>query len=229
MTAVLPPALAISASNCTGDAAFSLALRHRQGLTVVNSGAVTGSGPRQDLATLAQQLCADAGVAASELQELRVDRGPGSYTGLRIAVTFARTLHAFGGARMLACTSFELLALAALCHGAPAGAVLRPVLDGRRARFLTAALQVRDGALAFVSPPRALALAELQATLQRDDIVLWPAPLLPPLADAAASRGALLQPATPVTADLLFAPQLAAVPVTLPELEPLYLLASYAE
>ena len=39
------------------------------------------------------------------LREVRVERGPGSYVGLRVAVTFARTFAAFGGAALHASES----------------------------------------------------------------------------------------------------------------------------
>lgn len=223
MTGLPLPALAISASNCTGGTAFAVALRHAGGI------ATAGGGGRDDLAVTVQRLCAGAGVAAASLQQLRIDRGPGSYTGLRIAVTFARTLHAFGGARLLACTSFELLALAALQQGCAPTAVLRVVLDGRRDRLLTAAATLRDGSLCTISPPRALAVDELAGKLQRDEVVLAPAALLPRLREMADARGASLQAAAPIAADSMFDPRLPLAAVTVEALEPLYLLASYAE
>lgn len=222
MSVAVLPALAISASNCTQDAAFSLALRSADGAVHVGA-----SSARGDLAVLAQQLCAAAGVAAADLRELRVDRGPGSYTGLRIAVTFARTLHAFGEARLLCATSFELLAAAAQLGGERTSTQV--VLDGRRDRLLVATVGWHGEHLACDAPPAAVSCADWRQRLQPDQRVLAPAALLPRLQPFVESAGAALRAATPAGAGLLFDARLAPSPCALAELEPLYLLASYAE
>jgi tRNA threonylcarbamoyladenosine biosynthesis protein TsaB len=107
------PALAISGSNVTGDAPFSCALRRGGEVDEVRSPA----GERGDLATLVRDLCAAHGVRPDQLAELRIDIGPGSYTGLRVAVTFARFLQRFGELRVLVIDSLSLLATAALSRG----------------------------------------------------------------------------------------------------------------
>jgi tRNA threonylcarbamoyladenosine biosynthesis protein TsaB len=218
------PALALSGSNCTGQAAYSCALR----LDAGRSTTASTSAARGDLAVLCQQLCAAAGVTPAALRHVVVDLGPGSYTGLRVAVTFARTLQAFGDLTLAAATSFELMAAAALRSGAPGTATLRPVLDARRGRWHTAALRLRQGVLEIVQAPVALTTAEFTTAVQPGEVLLATAPLHPRLEPVAASRGAALLPAAAVTADLLLAPEVAPRAVTAGALEPLYLMGSYA-
>jgi hypothetical protein len=78
------PALAV-----TGSAAFGVAVRTAAGIV----SAPDEQPPRRDLAGLAAAACELAGIRLADVRELRVDLGPGSYTGLRVAVTFARFVH----------------------------------------------------------------------------------------------------------------------------------------
>ena len=106
------------------------------------------------------RLCRDHGWTPGDLRELYVSAGPGSFTGLRIAVTLAKTLAFVSGARIVAVPSVRVLA-----HNAPAEAAnLVIVLDAKRDQIFTATLRRVDGQWEEVEPAR---LDDLRSTLSR--------------------------------------------------------------
>lgn len=66
----------------------------------------------RDLFPGAASLLAAADLAPGDLGTVVVDRGPGSFTGVRLGVTLAKTLALATGLRVLAVTSLEALAAA---------------------------------------------------------------------------------------------------------------------
>ncbi len=218
------PALALSGSNVTGDAPFSCALR-------LASGAVhelrSPAGERGDLAALVAALCAAHRVRPQDLGELRVDLGPGSYTGLRVAVTFVRFLQRFGDLVVLATDSLSLLATAALGRDLT-GRRLRPLLDARRERF-HAAMLTSAATLHLVEPPAALPFADMLVRVTAADLCVVPKSVDALVGATLRAAGAEVLVAHGVAARDLFRPELVLSPSTSAELEPKYLMGSYAE
>ena len=216
----VPVSLALSASR--GPCA--VALRDANG--AVHEAAET------DAATLAvavRTLFADAGLSPHDLGELRVDLGPGSYTGLRVALTFARTLQTFTGVPVLAATSLELAALVAWTElGVEATRTVRPVLDARRGKLHHAALRL-DRTIATVEPPRAEPLPALAAALHRGEVIVAERALHALLQPHARAHGVDLQTPGTHCGRHLFHPALAPRATEPADLEPLYLMGSYAE
>ncbi|HEY2589066.1 MAG TPA: tRNA (adenosine(37)-N6)-threonylcarbamoyltransferase complex dimerization subunit type 1 TsaB [Tepidisphaeraceae bacterium] len=82
------------------------------------------------------RLCHDRGWSPQDIEELYVSAGPGSFTGLRIGITLAKTLAFATGARIVAVPSIRVLA-----HNAPPEAnELIIVLDAKRNQIFTARL-----------------------------------------------------------------------------------------
>jgi tRNA threonylcarbamoyl adenosine modification protein YeaZ len=216
-----PPALAVTGSNLTGDAPFSCALRLPHGIV----GAASPAGGRVDLARLVADLCAAHSVRPDELGELLVDVGPGSYTGLRVAITFVRTLQQFAGVRVFALESMALLAARARDAEGP----LHVLLDARRERVHAQTYASAGGALVAATPARALPPGEALAGIAARQVVVVPANLPAAMLAAVRARGAEVRVASRVLAEELFAPGLPLVPATAAALEPRYLMGSYAE
>jgi tRNA threonylcarbamoyladenosine biosynthesis protein TsaB len=88
------------------------------------------------------QLCKARGCSPANLQELYVSVGPGSFTGLRIGITLAKTLAFATGAKIVTVPTVEVLA-----QNAPTDATeLLIVLDAKRGQIFTARLaREREG------------------------------------------------------------------------------------
>lgn len=216
------PALAISGSGTGASDAFAATV-----LTAAGPHRAAPAGAASDLAIAVRQACAAAAVRLRDVREVRVDRGPGSYIGLRVSTTFARFVAGFAPARLLAADSLQLLAAGALdADPGLSGRRLCPVLAGQRGRVHVAAYRLgADGGLAAELPPTALEAQGLAEIIGPDDVVVAsPGTELPP-ALAARRRP---PPPDRTLADCLL---LASVRLreTAPEaLEPLYLMGSYA-
>lgn len=213
--------LAISAS----DRLPSIALRGPDGEIRVEAPTSRTAG---DLTKLIADSFERWGHQPGQLRAIRLDLGPGSYTGLRVAVTFARTARQFQGVTVHTCTSLQLIALSALCAGMVTdGDQVRPVLDARRQRFHHA-LVATDG-LQVLEAPAAVGLDELRSRIQEREVLLAAQPLHEVLAATVSDRGARLIAPPPWNAKLLFDDRLNLAATESVDLEPLYLMGSYAE
>ncbi len=214
------PALGVSASG----ARFSVALCADDGrlLGVRDAEARALS---TELFAAVDSLLGAAGIRPAALAGLRVDRGPGSYTGLRVALTFARVLAEQAQLAVRHATSLELLAIRAWRTAVVApNRPLRVILDARRERWHTARLEF-DGACArLAEAPRAVTLDDLRG-LARDDEALVVEPTAIPALVALGTPA----PLPPYDAGVLFDPWLATRAATPAELEPLYLMGPYTE
>lgn len=217
------PALAVCGSNLGGDVPFSVALRLADGTV---HGQQAPVGVRTELPALVGALCARVGIDPAALRELRLDTGPGSYTGLRVAVTFVRFLQHFGPVRVLGVDSLALLA--ARARGASR---VRPLLDARRERFHTAlyASGPTGAPLVAVEPGAAVPFTEVLARLQPGDRCVLPAAVEALHGATLQARGAELVVARAIAADELFAADLPWFVADAAALEPRYLMGSYAE
>ena len=221
--------LAVSGSNLTGDAPFSAALSIGGAIHVVRSPA----GERGDLTRLCQTLCEQHGLTPAQIEEVFVDVGPGSYTGLRVAVTFVRFLQSFGNIPVQAVDSLALLAHYA-CGQAPLGqdavAVrVRPLLDARRGRYHTARFEYKDGKLIELEAANATNTEQVLASLEPGERVVMPPAFAEQLGEQLHERQVEVVVARDLAADALFAPGLPLFSAKSEDLEPRYLMATYAE
>lgn len=93
------------------------------------------------LLPLIDELCKTHGLGPKDIGLVAVSIGPGSFTGLRIGVTLAKTLCYATGAKLVAVPS-----LAVIAANAPADArYIMPVLDARRGQVFAAVYQRGKG------------------------------------------------------------------------------------
>jgi tRNA threonylcarbamoyl adenosine modification protein YeaZ len=109
-----------------------------------------GSAHAEHLLSLVDRALAEGGVARTALDRIAVGVGPGSFTGLRVGIAFAR-----GVALGLGCPVVGVGSLRAMCGAVPAGVpgVRVGVLDARRAELFLAAYTPESDELAA---PRAV-------------------------------------------------------------------------
>ncbi len=106
-----------------------------------------------ELLPTVQRLCRDAGFAPGQLDEVYVSTGPGSFTGLRIGITVARTIAWSAGASVVAVPTLEVIAQNALDHDPPPDTV-GVVLDAKRGRIFAAAMTKQGDEYQPVDEPR---------------------------------------------------------------------------
>ncbi len=153
---------------------------------------------------MVERAMADAGARFSELSRIIVTRGPGSFTGIRIALAAARGLALVTGAGIAAVPTFE-----ALRPAEPPEGRLFAVLDTRRGSLYAAELS--GAAEPFVTTAESLA-AEAPFSVTGDAAAALAAlapgairALAPALPDAARLLGRVL-PAGPASPLYLTAP-----------------------
>lgn len=89
-----------------------------------------------------------AGLSLSDLRGFAVGLGPGSYTGLRVGLSYAKGLAAVLNIPVAGVPSLDALAnAAAALKSAPAGSFVCPVVDARKGEIYTALYRVGANAL----------------------------------------------------------------------------------
>ncbi|MCQ6562689.1 tRNA (adenosine(37)-N6)-threonylcarbamoyltransferase complex dimerization subunit type 1 TsaB [Paenibacillus mendelii] len=88
--------------------------------------------------TKLKALLDECGISPEELGGIAVGRGPGSYTGMRIAVTVGKTLAWVWEKPLLGVSSLEALAFGALQMNAESMDWYVPLMDARRGQVYTA-------------------------------------------------------------------------------------------
>ena len=144
------------------------------------------SGHGRELLPAIDALVAEAGIAKADIGTVAVSVGPGSYTGLRIGVTAAKTLAWALGCDLVAVPTLEALAREAAA-GAPEGTRrLVPVVDARQREVYAAVFTFEGGVVTRSSEDEALPPAELAKRLREGDHVFgtgvgrWPEALALP-------------------------------------------------
>ena len=199
-------------------AASSIAVLDGETVRAARSEPMT-RGHQERIAVLAREVMAEAGVRFPDLTRIAVTVGPGSFTGLRVGLSFAKGLATALSIPCVGINSLEALAATSGASGFVAG-----VLDAKMGQVY---LQVFDGGKALMAPDAleigvaAARLAELYSG--------GPAALIgsgaPLLADVLPEATVL----TPAFADPVAVARLAAArPAPTHSPRPLYLRAPYA-
>lgn len=125
------------------------------------------------LAPTIQSMLSELGWAPSELAAVAIAVGPGSFTGLRVGVTTAKTLAWATGAAAVGVDTLDALAVAA---GPPQDAPGRlwTVLDAQRGELFTASFDATGGAWERHTATRRATAENLKAELRPGDLVVGP-------------------------------------------------------
>ena len=170
-----------------------------------------GTGHANQVLVLVEELLQDSGVARAAVDAIAVCRGPGGFTGLRIAIGVAqglalaldRPVVPVSGLRVLAAAATETTIDAGAGKSTSPGAVVA-VIDARMGEFYVAAWESATAALTGVAPwlpesllkPEAL-MAQLVRSTEETFTGQFVGPGVTALAASVAGFGSAVEPAWP--------------------------------
>lgn len=135
----------------------------RDGLVIAEETFDHGLKHAAGIVVIIDRLVRAAGWTPADLDEVYVSAGPGSFTGLRVGVTVAKTLALALNVKLVAVPSVEVLA-----RNAPVGwQNLIIVLDAKREQIFTASFANQGGEVVETEPARLDALAVVVARTPR--------------------------------------------------------------
>ncbi|KMY52818.1 hypothetical protein AC623_01500 [Bacillus sp. FJAT-27231] len=112
-----------------------------------------------------QALMNECEVKPAELDKIVVAKGPGSYTGVRIGVTIAKTLAWSLKIPLAGVSSLAVLAASAYLYPS----YISPIFDARRGRVYTGLYRFEDGKLVAVEEDQNIALTDWCSQLKKLD------------------------------------------------------------
>ncbi|MED4228196.1 tRNA (adenosine(37)-N6)-threonylcarbamoyltransferase complex dimerization subunit type 1 TsaB [Neobacillus cucumis] len=113
-----------------------------------------------------ETLMRDCGRAPADLTKIVVAKGPGSYTGVRIGVTIAKTLAWTLNIPLVGVSSLEILAAGT---GRYFDGYVSPLFDARRGQVYTALYQFQNGEVTAIKQDQLVMLADWVVELQKMD------------------------------------------------------------
>ena len=115
-----------------------------------------------ELPAAVAEVVAQAGIALKDLQGIAVGIGPGSFTGLRVGIAYAKGLVLALRCALIGIPTFDCLALAAFEQAsAPEGSLICPVLDARKGEVYTNLYRAGADRLDKISQPLVIRLENL--------------------------------------------------------------------
>lgn len=159
---IAPRVLCIETSGPTG----SIALGAGGQLLAETSFAAT-AGHARNLLPLADRLCREAGWKPRDLNECHVSIGPGSFTGLRVAVTLARHLALACGVRVVAVPTLESIAWNLVDAEPTVRGPIAVFVEARKGMVFAARFEVTTGTLTVLDGPAMVTPSQYLATTPR--------------------------------------------------------------
>ena len=125
-----------------------------------------------ELPTAVSEVTDRAGIALKDLEGVAVGIGPGSFTGLRVGLAYAKGLVLALGCALIGIPTFDCLALAAFeRHSAPEGVMICPILDARKGEVYANIYRAGADRLDKISQPLVIRLQNLFPELS-DGVIL---------------------------------------------------------
>ena len=118
----------------------------RENVTIYQTTFPLNQKTTQSFAVQIQSALAEASLTAEQIDLFTVCQGPGSFTGLRIGVTAAKTFAYAANCQVLGIDSLEVIA-----HQAPATGELKVVMDAQRKQLFQATFRCSENHLSRLS------------------------------------------------------------------------------
>jgi len=156
MSAGVGPVLGLDTASAT--ASLAIVWKGKVCAEVARSASSHGA----ELPAAVEELTDRAGIALKNLQGIAVGIGPGSFTGLRVGLSYAKGLVLALGCALVGIPTFDCLALAAFEHAHPAeGTLVCPILDARKGEVYANFYRARADRLDKISDPLVIRLQNL--------------------------------------------------------------------
>lgn len=135
----------------------------QDGRTVINYQSNVKKNHSLQLMPVIEQMMDDAKISPQQLTEVVVADGPGSYTGLRIGITTAKTMAYTLNIPLYTVSSLK--ALAKTC--AVEDALIVPIIDARREHVFSGVYQYENGQLITVMEDQYISIEQLNTFLSK--------------------------------------------------------------
>lgn len=135
---------------------------------------VLDSSPGRDMKPFAliESALRQAGLEREAIECLAVGLGPGSYTGIRVAVSLAQGWQLGTGIKLLGISSVECIAAQAAANGVNGG--FSVVIDAQRGEFYLASYEVQNGSAREIAPLRLALRGEVEEREHAGDQLVGP-------------------------------------------------------
>jgi len=144
-----------------GDASF-----------VVSEVVETGAGGTTRAFAMIQSALHEAQLEREQIEVLAVGLGPGSYTGIRVALSIAQGWQLAGGVKLLGLSSVECVA--AQAQAEKISGRVNVVIDAQRNEFYLAAYEISADGWREIEPLRILTRVEVESRAGAKEILIGP-------------------------------------------------------
>jgi tRNA threonylcarbamoyladenosine biosynthesis protein TsaB len=122
--------------------------------------------------SLIEKVLAEAKIEREQIEVLAVGLGPGSYTGIRVALSIAQGWQLAGGVKLLGLSSVECVA--AQAQAEKISGRVNVLIDAQRNEFYLAAYEISADGWREIEPLRILTRAEVESRAGAKEILIGP-------------------------------------------------------
>ena len=151
----------------TSNKVISLAIND-DGINIAEINANVARPHSETLMVYISHLFDYAGMNKSDIDRIIVARGPGSYTGVRIGVTVAKTLAYSLKVELYSVSSLFVLAASSNQEG-----VVASLFDAQRGNVFAAAYKFHGDKFETIQAPAHMAFDELKEKMKNDDVIFY--------------------------------------------------------
>jgi len=135
---------------------------------------VVDASPGRDMKPFAliESALRQAGLSREAIECLTIGLGPGSYTGIRVAVSLAQGWQLASGVKLLGISSVECIASQPISAGETSK--FSVVVDAQRGEFYLASYEVRNGIVQETAPLRLATRVEVEERDRAGELLIGP-------------------------------------------------------
>jgi tRNA threonylcarbamoyl adenosine modification protein YeaZ len=164
--------VAVAAAGEAADAPEGSTGRAASGVPSLISEVVETGGKGTRAFEMIESALRDAGVEREQLDCLAVGLGPGSYTGIRVAISIAQGWHLATNIKIAAVPTPDILA--AQAHSDGLRGKLHIIIDAQRSELYWTSYELSDSSCDSILPLRITKPEEMQTALAKADLIAGP-------------------------------------------------------